>query len=235
MSLLELKDVTGHYGDLQALFGISLSVEKGAVHSVIGANGAGKSTLLNIIAGRMKPTSGSVIFKGEDVSAVSGYERVERGISLVPEGRRIFASLTVEENVKVGAYPKRSGYWNVNTVRELYPLIADRWTRLGFHCSGGELQMLSIARALVANPELLLIDEASLGLAPVVVAQVYASLEHITAQGTSVLLVEQDVSQALRASTTASVLLEGRSVLSGKSSELNREDIKNAYFGIGVA
>ena len=235
MSLLELKDVTGHYGDLQALFGISLSVEKGAVHSVIGANGAGKSTLLNIIAGRMKPTSGSVIFNGDDVSAVSGYKRVKGGISLVPEGRRIFASLTVEENVKVGAYSKRSGYWNVNTVRELYPLIADRWTRLGFHCSGGELQMLSIARALMANPELLLIDEASLGLAPVVVAQVYASLEHITAQGTSVLLVEQDVSQALRASTTASVLLEGRSVLSGKSSELNREDIKNAYFGIGVA
>ena len=235
MSLLELKDVTGHYGDLQALFGISLSVEKGAVHSVIGSNGAGKSTLLNIIAGRMKPTSGSVIFNGKDISAVSGYQRVQGGISLVPEGRRIFASLTVEENVKVGAYSKRSGYWNVNTVRELYPLIADRWTRLGFHCSGGELQMLAIARALMANPELLLIDEASLGLAPVVVAQVYASLEHITAQGTSVLLVEQDVSQALRASTTASVLLEGRSVLSGKSSELNREEIKNAYFGIGVA
>jgi branched-chain amino acid transport system ATP-binding protein len=235
MSLLELKDVTGHYGDLQALFGISLSVEKGAVHSVIGSNGAGKSTLLNIIAGRIKPTSGSVIFNGEDVSAVSGYKRVQGGISLVPEGRRIFASLTVEENVKVGAYSKRSGYWNVNTVRELYPLIADRWTRLGFHCSGGELQMLAIARALMANPELLLIDEASLGLAPVVVSQVYASLEHITAQGTSVLLVEQDVSQALRASTTASVLLEGRSVLSGKSSELNREEIKNAYFGIGVA
>ena len=221
MSLLELKDVTGHYGDLQALFGISLSVEKGAVHS--------------IIAGRMKPTSGSVIFNGEDISAVSGYKRVQGGISLVPEGRRIFASLTVEENVKVGAYSKRSGHWNVNTVRELYPLIADRWNRLGFHCSGGELQMLAIARALMANPELLLIDEASLGLAPVVVAQVYASLEHITAQGTSVLLVEQDVSQALRASTTASVLLEGRSVLSGKSSELNREEIKNAYFGIGVA
>ena len=183
----------------------------------------------------MKPTSGSVIFNGEDISAVSGYKRVQGGISLVPEGRRIFASLTVEENVKVGAYSKRSGHWNVNTVRELYPLIADRWTRLGFHCSGGELQMLAIARALMANPELLLIDEASLGLAPVVVAQVYASLEHITAQGTSVLLVEQDVSQALRASTTASVLLEGRSVLSGKSSELNREEIKNAYFGIGVA
>ena len=163
MSLLELKDITGHYGDLQALFGISLSVEKGAVHSVIGANGAGKSTLLNIIAGRMKPTSGSVIFNGDDVSAVSGYKRVKGGISLVPEGRRIFASLTVEENVKVGAYSKRSGYWNVNTVRELYPLIPDRWTRLGFHCSGGELQMLSIARALMANPELLLIDEASLG------------------------------------------------------------------------
>ena len=235
MSLLELKDVTAHYGDLQALFGISLSLEKGAVHSVIGANGAGKSTLLKIIAGNMQPTAGSVIFNGENLNSVSGFKRVQRGISLVPEGRRIFPSLTVEENVKVGGYSKRSGYWNINTVRELYPLIADRWTRLGFHCSGGELQMLSIARALMANPELLLIDEASLGLAPVVVAQVYASLGHITAQGTSVLLVEQDVSQALKASTTASVLLEGKSVLSGKSSELKRDDIKNAYFGIGVA
>jgi branched-chain amino acid transport system ATP-binding protein len=235
MSLLELKDVTAHYGDLQALFGISLSLDKGAVHSVIGANGAGKSTLLKIIAGNMQPTAGSVIFNGENLNTVSGFKRVQRGISLVPEGRRIFPSLTVEENVKVGGYSKRSGHWNVNTVRELYPLIADRWTRLGFHCSGGELQMLSIARALMANPDLLLIDEASLGLAPVVVAQVYASLSQITAQGTSVLLVEQDVSQALKASTTASVLLEGKAVLSGKSNELKRDDIKNAYFGIGVA
>ena len=235
MSLLELKDVEARYGDLQALFGISLTLDKGAVHSVIGANGAGKSTLLKVIAGNMPPSAGSVLFKGEDLRTISGYKRVRMGISLVPEGRRIFPSLTVEENVKVGAYSKRPGHWNAHTVRELYPLIADRWTRLGFHCSGGELQMLSIARALMANPDLLLIDEASLGLAPVVVAQVYESLKHITAQGTTVLLVEQDVSQALRASTTASVLLEGKSVLSGKSDELQREDIKNAYFGIGIA
>ena len=235
MSLLELKDVEARYGDLQALFGISLTLDKGAVHSVIGANGAGKSTLLKVIAGNMPPSAGCVLFKGEDLRTISGYKRVQMGISLVPEGRRIFPSLTVEENVKVGAYSKRPGHWNAHTVRELYPLIADRWTRLGFHCSGGELQMLSIARALMANPDLLLIDEASLGLAPVVVAQVYESLKHITAQGTTVLLVEQDVSQALRASTTASVLLEGKSVLSGKSDELQREDIKNAYFGIGIA
>ncbi len=235
MSLLELKDVEARYGDLQALFGISLTLDKGAVHSVIGANGAGKSTLLKVIAGNMPQSAGSVLFKGEDLRTISGYKRVQMGISLVPEGRRIFPSLTVEENVKVGAYSKRPGHWNAHTVRELYPLIADRWTRLGFHCSGGELQMLSIARALMANPDLLLIDEASLGLAPVVVSQVYESLKHITAQGTTVLLVEQDVSQALRASTTASVLLEGKSVLSGKSDELQREDIKNAYFGIGIA
>jgi branched-chain amino acid transport system ATP-binding protein len=235
MNILELENIEAHYGDLQALFGISLTLDKGAVHSVIGANGAGKSTLLKIIAGNMPTSSGRVIFNGEDISKVSGFKRVQAGISLVPEGRRIFPSLTVEENVKVGAYAKRRGYWNEKTVRDLYPLIADRWTRLGFHCSGGELQMLSIARALMANPDLLLIDEASLGLAPVVVAQVYASLSQITAQGTAVLLVEQDVSQALKASTTSSVLLEGRSVLSGKSNELKREDIKNAYFGIGAA
>ena len=235
MSILELENVEAHYGDLQALFGISLTLQKGAVHSVIGANGAGKSTLLKVIAGSMKPTAGRVTFNGRDLSKVSGNERVKLGISLVPEGRRIFPSLTVEENVKVGSYTKRSGYWNTETVRELYPLIADRWTRLGFHCSGGELQMLAIARALMANPDLLLIDEASLGLAPIVVAQVYESLSHIVAQGTSVLLVEQNVSQALKASTTASVLLEGRAVLTGKSDELSHEAIKNAYFGIGVA
>jgi branched-chain amino acid transport system ATP-binding protein len=235
MSILELENIEAHYGDLQALFGISLTLQKGAVHSVIGANGAGKSTLLKVIAGSMKPTAGRVTFNGRDLSKVSGNERVKLGISLVPEGRRIFPSLTVEENVKVGSYAKRSGYWNAETVRELYPLIADRWTRLGFHCSGGELQMLAIARALMANPDLLLIDEASLGLAPIVVAQVYESLSHIVAQGTSVLLVEQNVSQALKASTTASVLLEGRAVLTGKSDELSHEAIKNAYFGIGVA
>lgn len=235
MPILELENIQAHYGDLQALFGISLSLQKGAVHSVIGANGAGKSTLLKVISGSMYPSAGKVIFNGQDINKISGYERVKLGISLVPEGRRIFPSLTVEENVKVGSYAKRPGYWNVETVRTLYPLIADRWTRLGFHCSGGELQMLAIARALMANPELLLIDEASLGLAPIVVAQVYESLSQIVAQGTSVLLVEQNVSQALKASTTASVLLEGRSVLTGKSAELSHDAIKNAYFGIGVA
>ena len=208
MAILELDNIEAHYGDLQALFGISLSLQKGAVHSVIGANGAGKSTLLKVIAGSMKPTAGRVIFKGQDINNSSGFERVKSGISLVPEGRRIFP---------------------------LYPLIADRWSRLGFHCSGGELQMLSIARALMANPDLLLIDEASLGLAPIVVAQVYESLSQIVAQGTSVLLVEQSISQALKASTTASVLLEGREVLTGKSDELRNEAIKNAYFGISVA
>ncbi|MGI9226049.1 MAG: ABC transporter ATP-binding protein [Candidatus Nanopelagicaceae bacterium] len=235
MAILELENVQAHYGDLQAIFGISLTLQKGSVHSVIGANGAGKSTLLKVIAGSMQPSAGRVIFNGQDLSKISAYERVRRGISLVPEGRRIFPSLTVEENVKVGAYSKRSGYWNPQTIRDLYPLISDRWNRLGFHCSGGELQMLAISRALMANPDLLLIDEASLGLAPIVVGQVYESLSQIVAQGTSVLLVEQNVSQALKASTTASVLLEGRSVLTGKSAELSHEAIKNAYFGIGVA
>ena len=232
---LTVRNLGFAYAHQPILEGIDATFDAGKFTVILGPNGAGKSTLLKIIAGNMQPTAGSVIFNGENLNSVSGFKRVQLGISLVPEGRRIFPSLTVEENVKVGGYSKRSGHWNVNTVRELYPLIADRWTRLGFHCSGGELQMLSIARALMANPDLLLIDEASLGLAPVVVAQVYASLSHITAQGTSVLLVEQDVSQALKASTTASVLLEGKSVLSGISNELKRDDIKNAYFGIGVA
>lgn len=220
------------YGDLKALFGISLSINPGEVHSVIGANGAGKSTLLKVIAGTMPATSGSLTFHGNDLSKLAPDKRVRSGISLVPEGRRIFSSLTVEENLKVGAYSRRKGHWNLNNIRELYPLLAQRWDRIGFHCSGGELQMLAIGRALMANPDLLLIDEASLGLAPVVVAQVYASLPQITSQGTAVLLVEQDMQQALRASTHTSVLLEGKVVLEGTSSKLNKEAIKRAYFGI---
>lgn len=235
MNILEINNIEAHYGDLQALFGVSLSIKAGEVHSVIGANGAGKSTLLKIISGSQSQTSGDVIFKGENLNSQGAYQRVAKGISLVPEGRRIFPSLTVEENIKVGGYVRRKGHWNENSVRDLYPLISDRWSRLGFHCSGGELQMLAIARALMANPELLLIDEASLGLAPVVVAQVYASLPQISSQGTSVLLVEQDVSQALKASSNTSVLLEGKVILSGKSKNLSRNDIKKAYFGMDVA
>jgi branched-chain amino acid transport system ATP-binding protein len=232
MSLLEVTDIQAMYGDLKALFGISLSINPGEVHSVIGANGAGKSTLLKVIAGTMPATSGSLTFHGNDLSKLAPDKRVRSGISLVPEGRRIFSSLTVEENLKVGAYSRRKGHWNLNNIRELYPLLAQRWDRIGFHCSGGELQMLAIGRALMANPDLLLIDEASLGLAPVVVAQVYASLPQITSQGTAVLLVEQDMQQALRASTHTSVLLEGKVVLEGISSKLNKEAIKRAYFGI---
>ena len=232
MSLLEVTDIQAMYGDLKALFGISLSINPGEVHSVIGANGAGKSTLLKVIAGTMPATSGSLTFHGNDLSKLAPDKRVRSGISLVPEGRRIFSSLTVEENLKVGAYSRRKGHWNLNNIRELYPLLAQRWDRIGFHCSGGELQMLAIGRALMANPDLLLIDEASLGLAPVVVAQVYASLPQITSQGTAVLLVEQDMQQALRASTHTSVLLEGKVVLEGTSSKLNKEAIKRAYFGI---
>jgi branched-chain amino acid transport system ATP-binding protein len=232
MSLLEISEVETMYGDLKALFGVSLSIDAGEVRSVIGANGAGKSTLLKVIAGTMPATSGSVFFKGNNLKGIPAYKRVEQGISLVPEGRRIFSSLTVEENLKVGGFSKRKGHWNLKTVRELYPLLADRWDRIGFFCSGGELQMLAIGRALMANPDMLLIDEASLGLAPVVVSQVYSSLAQITAQGTAVLIVEQDMQQALKASTHSSVLLEGRVVLEGPSSSLDKEDIKRAYFGM---
>ena len=234
MSILSVNQVEAHYGDLKALFGISLTIDAGQVHSVIGANGAGKSTLLKVIAGNLPASSGEVIYQNKNINNQSAHERVKSGISLVPEGRRIFSSLTVEENLKVGAFTKRSGHWNLKTVKELYPLLADRWNRIGYYCSGGELQMLAIGRALMANPDLLLIDEASLGLAPVVVGQVYASLSEITKQGTSVLLVEQDVHQALRASTSTSVLLEGKVVMEGSSSSLTISSIKDAYFGVGA-
>jgi len=233
MTLLEIVNVEARYGDLNAIIGVSLQISAGEVRSVIGANGAGKSTLLKVIAGTMPATQGSIKFNGHDIKGLSADKRVRAGISLVPEGRRIFPSLTVEENLKVGAYSKRKGHWDLNTIKALYPLLADRWDRIGLHCSGGELQMLSIGRALMANPEILLIDEASLGLAPVVVAQVYESLSQITSQGTAVLIVEQDMRQALKASTYSSVLLEGRVVLEGKSAELNENAIHKAYFGMG--
>ncbi len=232
MTLLEVSGLDVHYGDFQALYGIDLRVEEGETLAVIGANGAGKSTLLKAVAGQLMPTTGSVAFAGTDVTRLPAHKRVPLGIALTPEGRRIFPSLTIEENLLVGAHVKRKGPWNLDTVYESFPLVSDRRARLGANLSGGEQQAAAIGRALMSNPRLLLLDEVSLGLAPVVVEQIYAALPSITAQGTTVLLVEQDVNQSMRVADRMQCLLEGRTVLEGSPHDLAREQIAAAYFGI---
>ncbi len=232
MSLLSVSGLDVHYGDFQAIYNLDLRVEEGETLAVIGANGAGKSTLLKTVAGLMFPTSGRVEFDGADITTLAPHKRVPLGVALTPEGRRIFRSLTVEENLKVGAHTKRSGPWNLQSVYEAFPLVADRKDRLGVNLSGGEQQAAAIGRALMSNPRLLLLDEVSLGLAPVVVEQIYAALPAITSQGTTVLVVEQDVNQSMKVADRVQCLLEGRTVLEGPPSTLTRDEIASAYFGI---
>jgi branched-chain amino acid transport system ATP-binding protein len=232
MTLLNVDAVDVHYGDFQALYGLSLHVQEGETLAVIGANGAGKSTLMKALAGLMTPTNGTITFDGRDITRVPSYKRVPMGIALTPEGRRIFPSLSVEENLKVGAHSGRPGPWNLASVYEAFPLVADRRDRVGVNLSGGEQQAAAIGRALMSNPRLLMLDEVSLGLAPVVVEQIYAAMPAITGNGTTVLLVEQDVNQALKVADRVQCLLEGRTVLEGTAGSLTRDQIASAYFGI---
>lgn len=231
-SLLELRDVDVRYGDFQAVHGVSLTVDEGETLAVMGANGAGKSTLLKAVAGLMPAAAGSVRFDGNDVGPEPAHRRVAAGIALVPEGRRIFRSLTVEENLQVGAYSRRPGPWNLDSVFEAFPLLAERRGRAGAHLSGGEQQATAIGRALMSNPRLLLLDEVSLGLAPVVVKDIYRTLPAISARGTTVLLVEQDVSQALAVADHVQCLLEGRTVLDAPAAAVTRDEVAAAYFGL---
>jgi branched-chain amino acid transport system ATP-binding protein len=233
MSVLAVEGLTVHHGQLQALSGLDLELDEGTVLAVIGANGAGKSTLLRTIAGVLRPTSGTVRLDGADLAGVPTHRRVARGIAMVPEGRRLFRSLSVLENLQTGTYRARPGPWTVAAVLELFPWMSDRRQQRAGQLSGGEQQAVAIGRALVSNPRVLLMDEVSLGLAPVVVKTIYATLPRILQTGTTVLLVEQDVSQALRVADRVHCLLEGRSVLSGAPAELGAEQIQRAYFGIG--
>ncbi len=232
MSLLSVQAVDVHYGDFQAVYGLDLTVNEGETLAVIGANGAGKSTLLKAIAGQVMPSGGSITFDGSEITGLPAHKRVPLGIALTPEGRRIFPSLTIEENLLVGGHVRRPGPWSLASVYEAFPLVADRKDRLGVHLSGGEQQAAAIGRALMSNPRLLLLDEVSLGLAPVVVEQIYAALPTITGHGTTVLVVEQDVNQSMKVADRVQCLLEGRTVLEGAPAELTREQIATAYFGI---
>jgi branched-chain amino acid transport system ATP-binding protein len=230
--LLSVERVDSFYGDLQALFDVSLEVGEGETVAIVGANGAGKSTLLKLIAGLQPTASGEVRYDGDLLSPVRAHERVRQGISLVPEGRHVFPSLTVDENLLTGAYGRRPGRWTLTTVRELLPILALIGPRRAAVLSGGEQQAVAIGRALMANPRLLLLDEVSLGLAPIAVGQLYAALPDIRAGGTSILVVEQSIDQALAAADRAYCLLEGRITLAGRPGDLTREQISAAYFGI---
>lgn len=227
--MLEIQDLHVSYGQMPAVREVSLTLAEGEILAVIGSNGAGKSTLLKALAGQLAPVSGSVRFKGEDVTRMPAHRRARLGIVLVPEGRRLFKSLTVEENLMISLSTKRRGPWTLETVYDALPLVAERRTRLAGDLSGGEAQATAIARALIANPELLMLDEVSLGLAPVVVGQIYAVIPSILQQGTSVLIVEQDVQQAVKASRRVHCLLQGRTSLTGE--DLDLDDIGRAYFG----
>jgi branched-chain amino acid transport system ATP-binding protein len=233
MSLLELQSINSGYGHFQALFEVNLSINEGETHAIIGANGAGKSTLLRTICGLIKTEpADKVRFDGQPIGQMSPHKRVGLGISYVPEGRWVFPSLTVNENLQVGAHSRRKGTWDMDRVYDLFPLLARLKQRQAFSLSGGEQQALSIARGLMSNPRLLLLDEVSLGLAPVVVEKIYQAMPAIVGSGTTLLLVEQDVGQAMKFADRVTCMLEGRLVLEGAPGEISQEAIFAAYFGV---
>jgi len=230
--LLTVRTLDAHYGDFQALFGLSISVQRGQAVAVIGANGAGKSTLLKCIAGLMLSRGDAIVFDGARIGNLPAHAVAKRGIALVPEGRRLFPSLTVEENLLIGGQGGRSGLWTLARIYELFPVLAERRYMASTALSGGQQQMAAIGRALMSNPTLLLCDEVSLGLAPIVVREIYARLPSLLAEGLSLIIVEQDIVQALKAASHVYCLQEGRVAIEGAASGLTREAISAAYFGV---
>ncbi|MGH3691262.1 MAG: ABC transporter ATP-binding protein [Microbacterium sp.] len=232
MSLLEVDQLDQFYRDFQALFHVSLSVDEGEIVAVIGANGAGKSTFLRSVAGSIPSPAKAIRFDGLPVGERPAQWRVPLGIVLTPEGRRVFPSLSVEENLQVGAYCKRVGPWTLARVYEIFPMLRSMTHRSAAVLSGGEQQALAIGRSLMSNPRLLLMDELSLGLAPVAVKQLYEAVPAIRAGGTTLVIVEQDITQALGVADRAYCFLEGRVSLQGRPDDLTRERIRAAYFGV---
>ena len=232
MPLLETRRLTAFYGDFQALYGIDTALEAGETIAIIGANGAGKSTFLKAIAGLIRGPADSVLLDGRPIGAHAAADIVKLGIALVPEGRRLFPSLTVEENLLIGGYGRKTpGPWSLDRVYALFPILRERRSSATPTLSGGQQQMVAIGRALMSNPRVLLCDEISLGLAPIIIADIYAALPQIKAEGTSVVLVEQDIVQAMKVADRVYCFQEGRLSLSGRPSELTREQIHRAYFG----
>jgi branched-chain amino acid transport system ATP-binding protein len=232
MSLLRVEGLVARHGLLTAVRGVSLAVDEGEILALIGANGAGKTTLLRAIAGAHPVAAGTVVFDGADVTALPAHRRVRDGIALVPEGRRLFPDLTVEENLLVAGRRAGEGEWRLDTVLDAFELLRPLVGRRAADLSGGEQQAAAIGRALMTNPRLLLIDEVSLGLSPIAVEAVYASLERVLRGGATVILVEQDLQRALKAAGRVVCLLEGAVALESPTGEVTREQVTEAYFGL---
>jgi branched-chain amino acid transport system ATP-binding protein len=232
MNILEVENLTARHGLLEAVRGISFSVRQGETLALVGANGAGKTTLLRTLAGAHPVASGHIRMRGEDVTGLPSHKRVGSGIALVPEGRRMFASMTVAENLKLGAMAGRKGDWSIEKILEIFPNLEKRIDHKTGHLSGGEQQATAIGRALMSNPDILLLDEVSLGLSPLIVDRVYASLDGLMKSGTTIILVEQDLSRAMSVADRVICMLEGRIVLEGDAKALTREQVTQAYFGL---
>jgi len=232
VSLLSVDKLDARHGLLQAVRDVSFSLAEGEILALVGANGAGKTTLLRSISGAHRVTSGTISFDGADVTPMRANKRVRTGIALVPEGRRLFGGMTVEENLEVAGRTGRPGMWNKKTVLDAFPVLRENLKRRSGDLSGGQQQATSIGRALMTNPRVLLLDEVSLGLSPVAVNMVYESLQTVIASGATIVLVEQDLARALRIASRVACMLEGRIVLEGKASDLTREQVTEAYFGL---
>jgi branched-chain amino acid transport system ATP-binding protein len=232
MALLETTRLEARYGDFQALYGIDLCLDEGEAIAIIGANGAGKSTFLRAITGLLPVAPQMISFDGRQIGRLAPAEIMKMGIAMVPEGRKLFSSLSVEENLLIGAYGRQgSGHWNLRSVYELFPVLAERRGAAATALSGGQQQMVAIGRALMSNPRVLLCDEISLGLAPKIIKGIYAAIAAIRAQKMSIVVVEQDIVQAMAIADRVYCFQEGRVTLTGKPGELSRDAIHAAYFG----
>jgi len=230
--LLQTHGLTANYGQFRALFGVDIAVAAGECVAIIGANGAGKSTLMRSITGVIRNEPGMVLYRGQPIGALSSAEVMQRGIAMVPEGRRLFPSLSVEENLLIGGQVRKApGPWNLEAIYDLFPILRERRRNPGTALSGGQQQMVAIGRALMSNPQLLLCDEISLGLAPVVIRDIYAALPKIRAGGAAIVVVEQDIGKALAVADRVYCMMEGRVTLAANAAAVTRQQIHTAYFG----
>ena len=236
MSLLEVNHIDVHYGDFLALKDVSIHVEPGTIVSLIGANGAGKSTIMNTICGLNKPTKGDIIFDGQNIAGKKPNQIARLGLSMAPEGSHCFERMTVQDNLLMGAYlAKKDGRMQrLENVYKLFPILKEKANQMSTFLSGGQRQMLAIGRGIMTQPKILLCDEISLGLAPVVINDIYEKLKEIADTGLTMLIVEQDVNRSLKSSDYAYVVLEGKIVMQGKSKELSVDEVNDAYFGINT-
>ena len=230
--ILQVRRLNAHYGDFQALYGVDMQVAEGEVLAIIGANGAGKTTLMRSITGLLVNGPGQIRYRGADIGRLRADEVAALGLAMVPEGRQLFPSLSVRENLMIGGQMGRKGPWNLEAIYKLFPILKERKDQASTSLSGGQQQMVAIGRALMANPDLILFDEISLGLAPIIIKDIYDALPNIIGEGMSAIIVEQDITKALSVASRVYCLQEGRVSLEGASTQVSREEISRAYFGI---